>query len=279
MARIADGTYETLRVRVERGVAHVTIDHPPLNLLDKAMMLDLHYLTKALPDDDTVRVALFESANPEFFVAHADLEMLLETGSAPPRDAGRLNIVQDIGERLRTMPVVSIAKIEGRARGGGSELVLAMDMRFGARGRAILGQPEAMLGLIPGGGGTQRLPRLVGRSRAMEIVLGCDDFDADLAERYGYINRALPPEELGPFVERLAYRIAAFPREALARTKRAALLAEKELPEDLIEENRLFDEAVRFDAAERLMRRCLELGGQTRDGELNLADLAEDLAD
>jgi enoyl-CoA hydratase/carnithine racemase len=114
---------------------------------------------------------------------------------------------------------VSIAQLERRARGGGREFVLSLDMRFGAIGRALLGQSEVALGIIPGGSGTQRLPRLMGRSRALEIILGCEDFPAELAERYGYINRALPPGRLGPFLERLAYRIASFPAEAIAQAK------------------------------------------------------------
>src|SRR4029077_6198884 len=120
----------------------------------------------------------------------------------------------------------TIGKIEGRARGGGSEFLLSLDMRFAALGRATLGQPEVALGIIPGGSGTQRLPRLVGRGRALEIVLGCDDFPADMAERYGWGNRALPPARLGPFIERPARRIAGFPAEAIALAKSAVAAAE-----------------------------------------------------
>ncbi len=273
------GDYQTLRIRVDRGVAFVTIDHPPINLLDKAMMLDFHHLTKKLGQQESVRVAVFDSADPEFFIAHADLNLLIEGAAGQPRDAGRLNIVQNIGERLRAMAVVSIAKIEGRARGGGSEMTLAMDMRFAAIGKAVLSQPEVMLGLLPGGGGTQRLARLVGRSRALEIALGCEDLDAELAERYGVINRALPAADIGPFVENLALRIASFPREAIARTKQSVVRGEMGIREGLIEENRLFDEVVRLEPAGRRMRRCLELGGQTREGEVNLAAMAQALAE
>src|SRR5207244_12298308 len=123
--------------------------------------------------------------------------------------------------RWRTLPQVTIAQREGRARGGGSEFVVCVDLRFGAIGRASLGQPEVAVGILPGGGGTQRLPRLMGRSRALEVVLGCDDYDTELAERYGWINRALPPADIGPFVDRLARRIAAFPPQAVRLAKRA----------------------------------------------------------
>src|SRR5437763_17077314 len=144
-------------------------------------------------------------------------------------------------ERWRTLPQVTIAQLEGRARGGGSEFALSLDLRFGAIGRAILGQPEVAVGILPGGSGTQRLPRLMGRGRALEAVLGCDDFDAELAERYGWINRALPPAEIGPFVDRLARRIAAFPRLAVRLAKQAVDAAGGALEEGLLEEWRCFN--------------------------------------
>jgi len=165
------------------------------------------------------------------------------------------------------MPKATIAKIEGICRGGGSELVLSMDMRFAALGRALLAQPEVAVGIIPGGSGTQRLPRLVGRSRALEIALGADDFPADLAERYGYVNRALPPEELGPFVERLARRIASFPTEAIAHAKASVLAAESGVREGLVAEARAFEACVALPEARQRMAAFLAMGGQTRDVE------------
>ena len=184
--------YECLRVEAERGVAFVTIDHPPINLFDLALMGEVDRLGRELEGDDEVRVVVFQSANPEFFIAHADVELI----RGLPSDVGprptELGFFHQAMERFRSMPKVTIGKIEGRARGGGSELLLALDLRFGAIGRCVLAQPEVAIGIIPGGGGTQRLPRLVGRGRALEIVLGCADFDAELAERYGWINRALP---------------------------------------------------------------------------------------
>jgi enoyl-CoA hydratase/carnithine racemase len=173
-------------------------------------------------------------------------------------------------DRFRTMPKPTIAKIEGICRGGGSELVLSMDMRFAALGRAVLGQPEVAVGIIPGGSGTQRLPRLVGRGRALEIALGADDFPADLAERYGYVNRALPPEALGPFVDRLARRIASFPPAAVARAKAAVLAAEVGVREGLIAEARAFEECLTLPEARRRMEAFLAIGGQTREVEARL---------
>jgi enoyl-CoA hydratase/carnithine racemase len=165
------------------------------------------------------------------------------------------------------MPKVTIAKIEGICRGGGSELVLSMDMRFAALGKAVLSQPEVAVGIIPGGSGTQRLPRLVGRGRALEVILGCEDFPADLAERYGYVNRALPPEELTPFVEQLAHRIASFPAEAIARAKAAVAEAEPAVVQGLIEEAHLFNECVATPEARDRMQAFLKMGGQTREVE------------
>lgn len=267
--------YDCFSIRVADGIAWVTIDHPPINLFDKALMRDFHYLGKQLAADEAVRVAVFDSANPDYFIAHADLLLLQDNAAETPADTSKPSFFQAMVERFRTMPVVSIVKLEGRARGGGSELILSMDMRFGAIGRAIVGQPEVMLGLLPGGSGTQRLPRLMGRSRALEVVLGCDDFDAATAELYGYINRALPPAELGPFVERLARRIASFPRNILALAKTSTLAGETGLAEGLITEHRLFAEALRSPEAETLMQRCLDVGGQTYEGELDWRDMPE----
>jgi len=140
-------------------------------------------------------------------------------------------------------------------------------MRFAALGKAALAQPEVAVGIIPGGSGTQRLPRLMGRSRALEVILGCEDFSAEQAERYGYVNRALPPEELRPFVESLAYRIASFPAEAIARAKAAVLAAEPAVAPGLTEEARLFDESAATPAARERMRAFLKAGGQTREVE------------
>jgi enoyl-CoA hydratase/carnithine racemase len=258
--------FRALRVRVEDGVAWVTIDHPPINLFDLVLITEMDRLGRALETDPAVRAVVVQSADPEFFVAHADVELILRL-PASPTPASEPSFFQRMVDRFRTMPKATIAKIEGICRGGGSELVLSMDMRFAALGRAVLGQPEVALGILPGGSGTQRLPRLLGRSRALEVALGAADFPADLAERYGYVNRALPPDELGPFVEALARRIASFPPEALARAKAAVLAADAGVHEGLVLEARGFDECMRLPEARRRMERFLALGGQTRPVE------------
>lgn len=262
--------YTALRFRVERGVVFATIDHPPINLFDGPLIVDLDRFGREVEADPDVRVVVIDSANPEFFIAHADLNLILQLPREAQPAPTELSVFQAMVDRFRTMPKVTIAVIEGRTRGGGSELVLAMDMRFAARGSALLAQPEVALGIIPGGGGTQRLPRLVGRARALEIVLGCEDIDADVAERWGYVNRALAEDELRPFVEALAFRIASFPTEAVAHAKAAVGAAETDVVPGLLDEAHRFAQTLAAEQTITRMERFLELGGQTREFELAL---------
>lgn len=266
--------FKYMKVVLERQVAWVTIDYPPINLMDPTLRAEYNALVPALGEDPDVKVIVFQSANPEFFIAHGDLKAIGPATS----DLG-ISANQAMRERLRTMPKITIAKIEGRARGGGAKTALSMDMRFAARGSAILSQPEVMLGLAPGGTSTQRLPRLMGRSRALEVLLGCEDFDADLAERYGYVNRALDADEIGPFVKRLAYRIASFPAETLALTKAAALAAEQNVLAGLQEEFRHYNQNLALPEFSRRRDLFLKSGGQTREAELDLAAWAERLTE
>jgi enoyl-CoA hydratase/carnithine racemase len=259
--------WPTLRIRRAAGVAWVTIDHPPINLFDVALMGDLMRAGAALEADPDVRVVVLDSANPDFFIAHADVELIQTLPKEPPPKPAELGFFHVLVDRFRTMPKATIGVVEGIARGGGSELLLSLDMRFGALGKAVLAQPEVALGIIPGGSGTQRLPRLVGRARALEIILGCEDFPADLAERYGWLNRALPPGELRPFVEALARRIASFPPEAIALAKEAVAAAEGPTLEGLLEEADCFNRAVATPAARERMARFLAAGGQTPEVE------------
>ena len=270
--------YRCLHVRVDRGVAFVTIDHPPINLLDLALMRELDGIGREVEADDAVRVVVFDSADPEFFIAHADVSLIEQLPTNAPRPT-TLGFFHAMVERFRTMPKATIGKIEGRARGGGSEFLLSLDLRFGALGRAILAQPEVALGIIPGGSGTQRLPRLIGRARALEVILGCEDVSAELAERWGYLNRALPPAELGPFVERLALRIASFPAEAIALAKTAVDAAALPTEPGLLEEADCFNRSLGTAAARARMARFLELGGQTRAVEMDLGRLVGRLAE
>jgi len=272
--------YKVLKFRVEKGVLFVTIDNPPINLLTMELAGELLRLSEEVGTDEGVRVIVFDSANPDFFIAHFDVGFLTQFPDVPAPKSVDLHVPNKTYEAFRRMPKVSIAKVEGRARGGGSEFLLALDMRFGAIGRAIVGQIELALGIIPGSGGTQRLPRLMGTARALEVVLGCGDFTAEVAERYGYLNRAFPPDELTPFVEDLAFRIASFPGESIALAKKALLTA-NELPlmEGLVEESWIFNQSCALPTAKRRMNRFLETGGQTREMELDWGEMVKTLAE
>ena len=274
-------TAPLITTEVTDGVATATIDAPPVNVLTRELFRDLRHLCAELADRDDVRVVVFRSANPDFFIAHFDVALLLQlsaTDAPPPTD--QLSIFHAMCEQVRTMPKVTIAEIAGRVGGGGSEFASSCDMRFGAVGRTVVNQMEVALGLLPGGSGTQRLPRLLGSGRAMEVVLGSRDLDWETAERWGYLNAAVPPERLRGHVDELARTIAAHPAEAVALAKRAVRNAE-DLPlrQGLQEEARLFDELLRTDAARTAMTRFLELGGQTSGGETELATLLAGLRD
>ena len=190
----------------------ITFNNPPINMFVPSTIVDLGALMTDLEADPSVKVVVFQSANPDFFVAHLDVAK----AAARPEVLGHW---RDFVLRLSSAPVVSIAKIRGRTRGIGNEFVLACDMRFASRQSALFGNPEVGVGLVPGGGALEWLPRLVGRSRALEIVLSADDFDADIAERYGWVNRTLDDGALDSFVDALARRLASFDREVLGAAK------------------------------------------------------------
>src|SRR3954471_25006535 len=269
--------YEKLRVGVEHGVATVTIDNPPINLFDLGLYLEMRQISTELRDDGGVRVVVLRSATPGFFIAHFDVSLIQSFPTDPQPPATELNPFHEMCEAFRTMPKATIAVIEGRVGGGGSELTLSCDMRFAAIGQAVLSQPEVALGIIPGGTGTARLGRLAGRSRALEIILGSDDFDAVTAERYGWVNRALDPGDLWPFVERLATRIASYPPHAVAAAKAAVLRAERGVVDDLLAESHAFAGTLADPATQRAMARFFELGGQTVEGESRLGALAGEI--
>jgi enoyl-CoA hydratase/carnithine racemase len=274
-------SYTTLRVaRSDGGVLNAVIDAPPMNLIGPELVRDLVSLVRELESDDNdARVMVLESADPEYFVPHVDLTKVAEyTAEAAkaggPEDAS----LGMLWHRLSELPVVTIAKLRGRARGAGSELALACDMRFAARENAVLGQPEIGFGVPPGAGGVQHLGRLLGRGRAIEVILGADDFDADEAERYGWINRALPDAELDEFVARLARRIASFPVAAVRATKQR--LGELTLPDaDAIRADASrFQQLVRSDTVQARIATLFAQGLQTRGPlELDLGRRLESL--
>jgi len=266
--------YELLNIEISQGVARAVVDAPPINVMTLALFAELMRFGVQVGDDPEVAVVVLSSANPDFFIAHFDVDAILAfpTDGEPVRTPD--NVFHQMCERYRTMPKVCIAQIEGRVGGGGCELIQSFDMRFGVTGKTVINQMEVPLGILPGGGGTQRLPRLVGRGRAMEIIMGGEDLDATTAESWGLLNRAMAADAIAPFVDALAARIASFPRDAIELAKQAVNAAELPLKDGLIEEGYLFAKSIRTAGAQRNMRRFLELGGQTREGELEVGALS-----
>jgi enoyl-CoA hydratase/carnithine racemase len=263
------GSAAQLRV-IEETPAYwrVVFDHPPLNIVGAGMFEGLQDLLARMDATPSLRVVVFDSANPEFYLAHFDLSD--PSGSLGLiRTAGPtgLPVLTDTFVRLTRSPVVSIAKIRGRVRGVGSEFVLACDMRFASREKTVLAQVEVGAGVHPGGGGTERLPQLVGRGRALEIVLGANDFDGETAERYGYVNRALPDTELDGFVDVLARRIASFDRRPIAAAKN--LVNQVSLPsaDRLLDALNSFTTALTWPEAQRRFQALIKRG-LNRPGEM-----------
>jgi len=238
----------------------VTFDLPPLNIFGPANMQQLEEIVSSLESDDRVKVVVFDSAIDGFFLTHYDFLAKPEESAKFPVGRTGLQALPDMLARLSRAPVVSIASIRGRATGVGSELALASDMRFASREKAILSQWEVGAALVPGGGPMARLPRLIGRGRALEVLLGADDVNGDLAQLYGYVNRSLPDNQLDPFVDALAERISSFDKQAIAETKRLVNL--NSLPQDaeIVPEWEAFIASVGRPAAQERLRALFERG-------------------
>src|ERR1700757_433598 len=239
----------------------VVFDYPPFNIVDATIFEGLQKLLARMDASPSLRLVVFESANPEFYLSHFDLTGKTGNITTAVGPSG-LPILMDTFVRLTKSPVVSIAKIRGCVRGVSSEFVLACDMRFASRENTRLGHPELGVGVHPGGGGTERLPHLVGRGRALEIVLGANDFDGDTAERYGYFNTALPDAELDGFVEALARRISTFDGRAIVAGKN--LVNQVSLPsaDRLLGAITSFETALTWPEAQHRIQAALERGLQ-----------------
>jgi len=272
--------FKLVKVAVDGRVAYVTISNPPVNVITMDLLSELTALSTKLKADPELTVVVVRSADPDFFLAHFDVAAILErpTGFEPQRDV-QLKPFHALCERFRCMNKVIIGQIEGRVGGGGAELAASFDMRFGVRGKTRINQMEVPLGILPGGSGTQRLPRMLGRGRALEVILGGDDLDAETAERWGWLNRAFEADEIGPFVDALARRIASFPAPAVRLAKESVNAADKPLLDGLFEEAYLFEKLLRTDESRRNMQRFLDIGGQTRDGELRINELNAELGE
>ena len=266
--------YQTLQIALADGIASVRLSNPPINLLDETLMADIRSFLDRVKPDPNVRVIVFESADPDFFLAHVDMTL----GTRPDAVAEltafaseALNPFQAFAEALRAQPQVTIVKLKGLARGGGAEFVAAADMAFAAEESAGLAQCEVLMGIIPGGGATQYLSARLTRGRALEVVLGAALFDARTAERYGWINRALPADQLDTFVDTLARNIATLPGDVVAAAK-AAIGQADHAAGFLRETAGWAGLAFRPDTAD-LMGTQLRSGAQTREGERDLEAL------
>jgi len=272
--------YETLGIEYDKGVLTATINNPPVNVMTLPLYMDLVGFTSEVEQDESVKVIVFQSADPDFFIAHFDVEAILEFAIDTPAEKSlEFSDFHLMCERVRTMPKATIVKMAGRAGGGGNEFASSCDMRFGLKGKTVINQMEVALGILPGGTGTQRLPRLVGRGRAMEICLGSDDIDAETAAQWGYLNRVFDSaNELDGFVDSLSKRIACWPAEAIALCKASINNAEMPLGDGLLEEAFLFQQTLRTKGAQQNMRKAMAMGLQTREGELRMGELCYDFA-
>ncbi len=276
---MAYDTYKLLHVHQSGGLITAVVDAPPINVITMGLFEELAALAVELEGDPAALVFVLKSADPDFFLAHFDVALLIAMAEAPKTPGGDLNnAYHDMCHRFQRMDKVTIAQIEGRVGGGGAELAMSFDMRFGVTGKTIINQMEVPIGILPGGTGTQRLPRLIGRARAMEIILGGIDLDAETAEKWGWLNRALPADAIGGHVSALAQRIASFPPQAVRLAKQSIEASALPLDEGCKIETDLFQTLLFSDVAREKMRRFLEVGGQTREGELRVAELSAEVA-
>jgi enoyl-CoA hydratase/carnithine racemase len=267
---VSNSEPDTLNLRREGGVLFAEISAPPMNLLGPELVRDLVSLIQRAEADPEVQVLVFTSADPDYFISHVDLTRIAEYRKEAAKLTGEASIAL-LFHYLSASPLVTIAQIEGRVRAAGSEFVLACDMRFAARESAILAQFEPAFGVLPGGGAAQHLTRLMGRGRALEVMLSADDYDAELAERYGWINRALPGAELAEFVRALAHRIAAFPAAGHAIVKERVNAIALAAADDFRRDSDLFGEGVVQPDAQARISTAMQRGLQTRDAEIDLA--------
>jgi enoyl-CoA hydratase/carnithine racemase len=263
-------------VRDVNNSMRVTFNNPPINLVDPETILEFGALIDRIEADAELKVVVFDSAVPEFFLARYDMRRAAELPSQPGPSG--LPAWPDFTTRLSRAPVISVASIRGRARGIGNEFLLACDLRFASLEKAIFGQPEVAVGVVPGGGALERLPLLVGRARALEIVLGSDDFDAATAEQYGWVNRAIPDAELDKFVDNFVRRVSSFDRQALSEAKRLVSRAGLPTPSDLVASQSVFLSAIGWPGARERAVKLVGRGARERgDFELRLGHHVGDL--
>lgn len=263
--------YQTLITHRRGGVLHVDLNNPPVNLLDARVTRELNALAKQAATDPGLKVIVFGSTDPDFFISHSDETELLALPRGDSNTPAELGPFHRIMERIRNLPQITLGKIRGVARGGGLEFLLALDMRFAAK-HSRFGFPEVAVGLIPGGGGTQRLSRLIGQSRAMSMIIGCMDVDAITAAQWGLITQATRDEELDTCVNDLAARLDRFPAASLRATKAAIAASAFSLEQGLLEEQRLFADLLGDDHTRAQVDAFYRMGSQDREVQLEQFD-------
>ena len=271
-------TFETLTAEVDGAALFVEIAAPPMNLLGPELVRDLVSLLQRAEADESLTVLVFKSADPDYFISHVDLTQVAEYRAEAAKLTGEASIAL-LFRHLSASRLVTIAQIEGRVRSAGSEFVLACDMRFAARESAVFAQFESAFGQIPGGGATEYLTRIMGRARALEVLLSAQDYDAQLAERYGWVNRALPASTVDDFVRALAQRIAGFPAAGLVAIKDRVNAITLAPADDFRRDSDLFGEQVRTTETQRRVQSAMRQGLQTREAELELAGMLGRLGD
>jgi len=278
--RLAMSTSKQLSISRETSAYwRVVINNAPINLIDPDTVYELLELMNQIEEDPDLKVVVFESADPDFFLAHWDMARAAEPLKSPNNEVTDYHWI-NFTTRLMKARVISIAKVRGRARGAGSEFVLSCDMRFASLEKAILGQPEVGVGVTPGGGALELLPQIVGRARALEIVLGSDDFDATTAERYGWVNRAIPDEELDEFVDNFAKRLESFDKQPMSEVKRLISRSGFGLPsvDNLHESSDVFRGSIKWEGTQRRLPAVFKQGiGQRNDFEFRMGSYLGDL--
>ena len=270
--------FNHLNVYRDGKILYVEIDNPPINLITVPLLFDFINLTKWVEDDDDSTVLVLKSVVDGFFIAHFDVGALLTMDSNKSRAADSLTTFDELCLRFQTMNKITICVIEGRIGGGGSEIAMSCDLRFAASGTAVMNQMEVPIGIIPGGGGTQRLPALIGYPRALELIVGGLDLDAETGEKWGYFNRSLPKEELDLFITSFLDRVASFNPESVRSAKEALQLSIPNLVRGLVKENILFNERNNSESGRELMKLFLDLGGQSVLQESRIEEFALEVA-
>jgi enoyl-CoA hydratase/carnithine racemase len=274
-----DSSYGPLGVETEHGLAIVTIDNPPTNLVDGVFVMGLLSLLDALDDRPGIRVVVFQSADPDFFLMHGDVNALLQIPKSNHHPVDAPNIAALAFERLSTSAYLSIGLVDGAARGGGCEFLSALDIRYGTP-RTVIGQPEVPMGILPGAGGSTRLPRIVGRDHALEMILTGRDYDADDALALGWLTAIVDRELIDDYVLGIARRVAQMPAASVAAAKRVVDASLGSAVQALVTETNELGTLTASGAHHEPMRRFMDAGGQTRDGETTrMAEIVDAMLD